>query len=97
MMSRSADFISTTMVHVICHNSVTSISKTVKATAEPIIAGRITPDMLAVPCLYGLRSAHATVRTTMDSDGSILLLTSRARAGTNTECKHYQDVPDIAL
>ena len=65
------------------HVMMVLLSKTaiLVAIAEPLIAGRITPDMLAVPCLYGLRSAHATVRTkrkTMDvSDGSIILLTSR--------------------
>ena len=35
----------------------------VKASAEEQIRGRTTPEMLAVLSLYGLSSAHATVRT----------------------------------
>ena len=33
-----------------------------KAIAEEKIAGRVTPEMLAVLCLYGLSSANATLR-----------------------------------
>ena len=33
-----------------------------KAIAEEQIAGRVTPEMLAALCLYGLSSAHATLR-----------------------------------
>ena len=38
-------------------------NKIAKASAEEQIAGRVTPEMLAVLCLYGLSSAHATLRT----------------------------------
>ena len=63
------------------HVMMVLLSKTaiLVAIAEPIIAGRITPDMLAVPCLYHLRSAHVTVRRRKSTmNGSMLFLIPRA-------------------
>jgi len=36
--------------------------KAINAIDKTYVAGRATPEMLAVLCLYGLRSAHAKLR-----------------------------------
>ena len=36
--------------------------RTLKASVEAIRAGRATPEMLAILCLYGLSSAHKTLK-----------------------------------